>query len=46
MCRFAQINPYEEDEDLYSDIFECTYEGDFYDMFYKYGIGQVTRVAK
>ena len=46
MCRFAQINPYEEDEDLSSDIFECTYEGDFYDMFYKYGIGQVTRMAK
>ena len=46
MCRFAQINPYEEDDDLYSDIFECTYEGDFYDMFYKYGIGQVTRVVK
>ena len=32
-----------ESEDAYSDLFECTYEGGFYDMFYRYGIGAVVR---
>lgn len=46
ICRFGKENAYEEEEDsddVYYDLFECTYEGDFYDMFYKFGIGQVVR---
>ncbi len=32
-----------EDEDIYNELFECTYAGDFYEIFYKYGIGKVLR---
>lgn len=42
IARFNQENLY-EDENVYEELFECTYEGDFYEMFYKYGIGQVVR---
>lgn len=31
------------DKDLYEEFFECTYSGDFYDLFFEYGIGKVIR---
>ena len=34
------------DMDIYEEAFECTYEGDFYEIFYKYGIGDVVRRVK
>ncbi len=32
-----------DEEDVYSELFECTYEGDFYNMFHRYGIGSISR---
>ena len=43
ICRFSGENLFEEDEDIFDRLFECTYEGDFYEVFYKYGIGEVFR---
>lgn len=43
MYRFGDRNPSEENDDIYSELFECTYDGDFYSMFYEYGIGKVVR---
>lgn len=43
MYRFGGRNPSDDNEDIYSELFECTYEGDFYSMFYDYGIGKVVR---
>lgn len=35
----------EDDEtDIYEELFECTYEGEFYAMFHRYGIGNITRL--
>lgn len=34
----------EDDEDeIYDELFECTYEGEFYEMFHRYGCGKITR---
>jgi len=41
--RFGDRNPSEENDDIYGELFECTYDGDFYSMFYEYGIGKVVR---
>ena len=43
MYRFGDRNPSEENDDIYSELFECTYDGDFYTMIYEYGIGKVVR---
>ena len=43
MYRFGDRNPSEENDDIYGELFECTYDGDFYSMFYEYGIGKVVR---
>lgn len=46
VSRFGE-NPFsEEDMDIYEEVFDCTYEGDFYEIFYKYGIGDVVRRVK
>ena len=42
LYRFRVI-PCDED-DVYENLFECTYDGAFYEMFYRYGIGKVTRL--
>ncbi|MBQ8806373.1 MAG: BRCT domain-containing protein [Bacteroidaceae bacterium] len=34
----------DDDDDAYEELFECTYEGEFYSMFHKYGIGNITRI--
>lgn len=34
----------ETDEDeMYTELFECTYEGEFYEMFHRYGCGTISR---
>ncbi len=43
ICRFSGENLFEENEDIFDELFECTYEGSFYEVFYKYGIGEVVR---
>ena len=45
--RYDDISAFgvEDDEgEIYDELFECTYEGDFYTMFHRYGIGSVTRI--
>ena len=32
-----------DEEDVYEELFECTYEGEFYSMFHRYGVGNITR---
>jgi hypothetical protein len=44
--RFQDDFSADEDTDVYEEIFECTYEGDFYEIFYKYGIGNVVRIVR
>ena len=39
----ANFGVEDEEEDLYEELFECTYEGEFYAMFHRYGIGTITR---
>lgn len=34
----------EDNDDIYKELFECTYDGRFYDMFHKYGIGNIFRL--
>ena len=31
------------EDDFFKELYECTYSGNFYCMFYKYGIGEVER---
>ena len=42
--RFDRENSFNDNEGLYEEWFECTYDGEFYNMFYKYGIGTVLRI--
>ena len=51
-CRFGMTGETEEEEgdffdmldnDIYEELYECTYTGDYYEMFYQYGIGTVVR---
>ena len=37
-------NSFNDNEDLYEELFECTYEGGFDSMFYQYGVGTVLRI--
>ena len=30
-------------DDIYEELYECTYTGDYYEMFYQYGMGKVIR---
>jgi hypothetical protein len=30
-------------DDVYEELYECTYTGDYYEMFYQYGMGKVIR---
>lgn len=34
----------ENNDNIYQELFECTYDGNFYDMFHKYGIGNIVRL--
>lgn len=43
LYRFGEENVFDTEEDLYNELFACTYEGEFYNMFHQYGIGNVTR---
>ncbi len=40
----ANFGVEDEDGDIYEELFECTYEGDFYEMFHRYGCGNIVRV--
>lgn len=42
--RFDRENSFNDNEDLYEELFECTYEGGFDSMFYQYGVGTVLRI--
>ena len=46
ISRFGEEMGMDDDMDIYEEVFECTYEGDFYEIFYKYGIGDVVRRVK
>lgn len=43
IARFGGEFAIDDDMDIYEEAFECTYEGEFYEVFYKYGIGDVIR---
>lgn len=40
----ANFGVEDEEDDLYEELFECTYEGEFYSMFHRYGIGTIVRI--
>lgn len=43
LYRYTDADPFEDCEDLYDELFECTWDGGFYHFFHKYGIGDVVR---
>lgn len=39
----ANFGVEDDDEDIYEELFECTYDGEFYSMFHRYGVGTIVR---
>ena len=42
--RFGGMEDEVDEEEAFDDLYECTFDGGFYDAFYMYGVGEVTRI--